>query len=127
MGQKFTALATFEGNTLRSFPTDELDGQKLADEISALVNGDYPQEILVLANGPDDGDPPVLLKRHVRARDFSSHVGSVDSVVETIKTWIDGLDDLDAITELFTKVTGAVNVRVIQRNGSDALIGWDLP
>jgi hypothetical protein len=127
MGQKYTAIAIFPDSTLRSFPTDQDDPQQLADEISALCNGNYPQTVLTVASGPDDGDPPVLIKRNELARDFSSHVGSVDSVVETIKTWIDGLDDIDAITELFTKVTGAVNVRVIQRNGSDALIGWDLP
>jgi hypothetical protein len=127
MGQKFTAIAIFADNTLRTFPTDQTDPQLLADEIYTLCDGRHPQTVLTVANGPDAGDPPVLLKRSELGRDFSTHVESVDSVVETIKTWIDGLDDIDAITELFTKVTGATNIRVINKDGPNALIGWDLP
>jgi len=122
---KYTAIAFGPNKSMISEEVATTDPQTLAESLDSTKLGGFPQRIIVVA--PDlDGGPPLVIHRYERGRDYSERVESLDAAVETIKTWIDNLDEPEAIAELLQKVTGAMDVRIIGE-GDNAKIAYDIP
>ncbi len=107
--------------------------QALAEYLDSRQDvGCFPLEILLFQTrleNTTEGDitcAPTLVKRYIRGRDYSERVDTLDGAVQTIKDWIDNLDEPEAIAELLTKVTGAEDVRIIG-SGDSAKIAYDIP
>lgn len=135
---KKVAIAYDSKRNMISREVNITDAQQLAgyfDSVGELSG--FPCEIVVIQNGeattlPGEGSikymdpPPSVIARYIRGRDFSERVQTLDAACEEVKTWIDNLDEPEAIAELLQKVTGAMDVRIIGK-GVAAQIAYDIP
>jgi hypothetical protein len=130
---RYTAIFILSNGTVISNAVDTTDAQTLYNDAPEL----NVETIIVMQNGLTqfggplvgvDVQPPAVIATYQRGKDFNHRVESLDAVCETIKNWLDGIDDPQVIANLLAHVTGAVNVRVIkQDDAGNALIGYDMP
>ena len=136
MSKQYLAIYFGENRVCANTLVETTEPQALAEYLASRNDVGFPLEILLVATREDkqltfEGSnwkfpPPTLFKRYIRGRDFSERVETLDQVCQTIKDWIDNIDEPEAIAELLKKVTGAMDVRIIG-SGIDAKIAYDIP
>ena len=135
MSKQYLAIYFGENRVCANTIVETTEPQALAEYLASREDVGFPLEIQLVETREENlcfegktwhYPPPTLLKRYIRGRDFSERVETLDQVCQTVKDWIDNLDEPEAVAELLKKVTGAMDVRIIG-SGIDAKIAYDIP